>query len=102
MIAAIWERKKARKFYKEYMERRRPKTPRCICKNIFFSWLGIASPSLYWIVVTGAKGEKTAKALEEFEQQQQRYICYKRTMTKEQWKALYRQVRKERKKHEKF
>ena len=48
-------------FYPEYMERRRPKTPRCICENEIKRQLGIISPSLYGIVAAGGKGEEEAK-----------------------------------------
>ena len=89
-------------FYQEYMIRQRPKTPRCICSGKIKGFLGIVSPSLYWAVRTGAKGETAIKELEEFECQHLRYMCYKRTLTKEKWKTLYRQYREERRRNEKL
>lgn len=89
-------------FYPEYMEKRRPKTPRCICENEIKRWLGIVSPSLCWIVATGSKGEKAAKELAEYDRKTARYLCYKRRLSKERWKALYREYRKERRGHEKL
>ena len=52
-------------FYSEYMERRRPKTPGCICENEFKRQLGIVSPSLCGIVaaITGNMAhQRAAKA----------------------------------------
>ena len=91
------KRKKSKRlFYPEYMERRRPKTPGCICENEFKRLLGIVSPSLYWIVGGGGKGEQAAKELAEYDRKIERYLCYKRRLSKERWKALYREYRKER------
>ena len=89
-------------FYPEYMERHRPKTPRCICENEIKRQLGIVSPSLYWIVAAGGKGEEAAKELAEYSRKIERYLCYKRRLSKERWKALYREYRKERRGHEKL
>lgn len=96
------ERKKMQIFYPEYMERRRPKTPRCICENEIKRQLGIISPSLYGIVAAGGKGEEEAKELAEYSRKAERYLCYKRRLSKERWKALYREYRKERRGHEKL
>lgn len=93
--------KKSRQpFYKEFMTKRRPKTPRCICSGKLNAALGIVSPSLRLIVATGGKGEKAAEQLKEFERQTAHYLCFKRQLNKDEWKALYRQYRKERRKHE--
>lgn len=96
------EKKKKQIFYPEYMEKRRPKTPRCICENEIKRQLGIVSPSLYWIVAAGGKGERAAKELAEYDRKVARYSCYKRQLSKERWKALYREYRKERREHEKL
>lgn len=101
---AIHKRRKKGKqiFYSEYMEKRRPKTPGCICENEFKRQMGIVSPSLCWIVATGSKGERAAKELAEYNGKMERYLCYKRLLSKERWKALYRQYRKERREREKL
>lgn len=95
-------KRKAQPFYNEYMEKRRPKAPGCICENEFKRRLGIVSPSLYWIVAAGGKGEQAANELKEYERKMGRYLCYKRALSKERWKALYRERRKERREHEKL
>lgn len=83
-----------RKFYKDFMERKRPKVPPCICKNEFYSKLGIVSPSLYLNVFLGVRGEKAAKELAEYENSRMRYMCYKRQLKKREWKILYKELRK--------
>lgn len=95
-------KRKAQPFYSKYMEKCRPKAPGCICKNEFKRQLGIVSPSLYWIVAAGGKGEQAANELKEYERKMRRYLCYKRALSKERWKALYRECRKERREHEKL
>lgn len=90
------KKKKIRPFYSEYMVKHRPKTPRCICESEIKRKLGIVSPSLCWIVKAGGKGEKAAKELAEFDEKTERYLCYKRRLSKERWKELYRKCRKER------
>lgn len=89
------QKKKTQIFYPEYMERRRPKTPRSICGNGMKRLMGIVSPSLCWIVAAGGKGEAAAKELAEYNRKMERYLCYKRRLNKERWKALYREYRKE-------
>lgn len=81
-------------FYYEFMTKKSPRVPQCICTRGVRRWLGIISPSLYWVVATGAKGEKARLELKAFEWHRLRYMCYKRTMTKVQWKELYREHRK--------
>lgn len=95
-------KKKMQPFYSEYMEKRRPKTPGCICENEFKRQLGIVSPSLCGIVAAGGKGEQAANELKEYERKMRRYLCYKRALSKERWKALHRECRKERREHEKL
>ena len=93
---------KFKPFYPEYMERRRPETPHCICENEIKRRLGIVSPSLYWFVAAGGKGEEAAKELKEYNRKTERYLCYRRRLSRERWKALYREHRKERRGHEKL
>lgn len=95
-------RKNKQPFYKEFMIKRRPKTPKCICNGKINRALGIISPSLRMIVAAGGKGTDAAEQLEIFERQTARYLCYKRQLNKDKWKMLYRQHREERRKHEKF
>ena len=94
------QKKGKRVFYSEYMERHRPKTPSCICQNEFYRQQGIVSPSLYQLVSYGYMGEKAAEELAEYSGKMERYLCYKRRLSKERWKALYREYRKERREHE--
>lgn len=101
-VASRKEKKKMQIFYLEYMEKCRPKPPCCICENEIKRRLGIVSPSLCWIVAAGSKGEKAAKELAEYNRKVTRYLCYKRQLSKERWKALYREYRKERREHEKL
>lgn len=90
--------KKSKKiFYSEYMEKHRPKAPSCICQNALYRHLGITSPSLYLLVAGGYMGEKEASELKEYHRKTERYLCYKRVLDKERWKALYRDCRKEKK-----
>lgn len=69
-------RKNKQEFYEEFMAKRRPKTPRCICNGNLSRALGIVSPSLRMIVAFGGKGEEAAEQLEEFERQTARYLCF--------------------------
>ena len=82
------------KFYTEYMVKRKPKVPACICKNKIYKWLGIVSPSLYWVTVMGSKGEMAAEEVTKFEIENLKYGCYKRKLNKKQWKALQREIGK--------
>lgn len=101
-VASRKGKKKMQIFYPEYMEKRRPKPPRCICENETKRLLGIISPSRCDYVRAGGKGEEAAAELAEFDRNLLRYFCYKRTLSKECWKALYREYRKERREHEKL
>lgn len=95
-------RKNKQPFYKEFMTRRRPTPPRCVCSNALHRYLGIISPSLRWIVAAGDKGKEAARELAEFEKETARYLCFKRKLNRQQWQKLYRQYRKERREHEKL
>ena len=86
-------------FYPEYMQRRRPKPPRGICKNEIKRHLGIVSPSLYGIVAAGGKGEEAAKELAEYNRKIEQYLCCERRLGKKRWKALYKKGRRG---HEEF
>ena len=93
--------KKSRQpFYEEFMTKRRPKTPRCICSGKLKAALGIESPSLLMIVAGGDKGEEAKRQLDEYIKQLMKYRCYKRQLDKYQWQMFYRECRKERRKHE--
>lgn len=81
-------------FYPEYMEKHKPKVPKCICENTFKNFIGIVSPSLYWIVLSGGKGDKAKKDLDFYNKKMIRYLCYKRKLGKEQWEILYRDYRR--------
>lgn len=48
-------RKNKKPFYKEFMIKRRPKTPKCICSGEINRALGIISPSLCMIVAAGGR-----------------------------------------------
>lgn len=85
---------KKQPFYSEYMEKSRPKPPYCICKNKIKRLLGVISPSLYWYVAAGGKGKEAEKELEEYNRKEARYLCYKRKLSKDRWKVLYREYRK--------
>lgn len=81
--------KEKKPFYEEFMTKKQPRPPRHIC-----GFWGIVSPSLYYFVASGGKGERAAEELERFEKERLRYLCFKRRLSKEQWKTLYRQCKK--------
>lgn len=80
------------KFYTEYMIKHWPKPPRCICSNRINRELGIVSPSLEMYTALGWKGKQAADELKEYKVRSLKYLCYKRKLSKAQWKALYRTV----------
>ena len=81
-------------FIEAYMQKSRPKLPRCICSSKIKDMLGIASPSLYQLTACGYFGKKNEKQLREYEYNFARFQCYKRTLTKEGWKWLKRETKK--------
>ena len=81
-------------FCAEFMTKKRPTPPKCVCKNNLNRWLGIVSPSLHMLVSIGDKGNEKAKELEKYEELLMRYMCYRRILSKAQWKVLYRAYRK--------
>ncbi len=87
---------KKKLFYKEYMQRSRPKPPDSIYSNTVNKILEKASPSLFLYVAAGGKGREEQKNLYEYEEQRLKYMCYKRKLKKEEWKRLYRICRNER------
>lgn len=82
------KRKKA--FYPEYMTKRRPHIPRCLCRTLTNWLLGIMSPSL--VLAAWGNNEK-ARALRRYQEQERKYFCWKRKLSREGWKKLYRQER---------
>lgn len=86
-------------FYDEYMDKRWPIPPRSVCKNEIDRRLGIVSPSLYFDKIIGAKGESVAQELDAYNWCLLRYLCYKRRITKNQWKRLYGHTRKANRDH---
>lgn len=89
-------------FYEEFMTKKQPTPPRNICRSKTKQFLGIISPTLYYLVASGGKGKKAAEELEKFEKEQLRYLCFKRKLSKNQWKVLHRLCKKERQKNEKL
>ena len=81
------------KFYPEYMTKKKPKPPQSIFKNKFDKFFGIVSPSLYQMVKMGGKGRIEYFRLIDYEIEFLKYLCYKRKLTKKQWKRLYRDSR---------
>lgn len=83
--------KKSKKpFYSEYMIKHWPKPPRCICRNKINRDLGIVSPTLEMYTALGGKGKQATDDLKEYRVFSLKYLCYKRKLSKAQWKALYR------------
>lgn len=78
-------------FYPEYMTKRRPHVPRCLCRTLTEWIMGIMSPSL---VFRACLDEEKGKALSEFNEKHRKYLCWKRTLSKNGWKTLYRETRK--------
>lgn len=81
------------KFYPEYMTKKKPKPPKSVFSNRFDKIIGRISPSLYQMVKMGGKGEIEYFRLIDYEIEFLKYLCYKRKLTKEQWKRLYRDSR---------
>lgn len=82
--------KRKKPFYPEYMTKRRPHVPRCLCRTTA-DWLaGIMSPSLVFMTLAD---EEKARKLREHDEQHRKYMCWKRKLSREGWKALYRQER---------
>lgn len=81
---------KKKPFYPEYMVKRRPKVPRCMCRTLADWIIGKMSPSL--VFMAWADKEK-AEALDRYHEQQKKYLCWKRQLSRESWKVLYRQHR---------
>lgn len=82
--------KRKKPFYPEYMTKRRPRVPRCLCRTTA-DWLaGIMSPSL---VFAAWNDEEKTRKLAEFDEQHRKYMCWKRQLGRNGWKALYRQER---------
>ena len=76
-------------FDEEFMIKNLPKIPEEYQPNRRYRALGIISPSrrmMHWN--------------SEFEFDALRYMCYRRTMTRDMWHCLYRAVRKRRKNNE--
>ena len=96
-LFAISTKKGKRIFYSEYMEKHRPKPPRCICQNGLYRYLGIVSTSLYLLVAGGYMGKEAESELREYNGKTERYLCYKRALGRERWRALYRECRKKKK-----
>lgn len=82
--------KRKKPFYQEYMTKRRPRVPRCLCRTTA-DWLaGIMSPSM---VLAAWNNEEESRKLAEFDEQRRKYMCWKRQLGRNNWKALYRQER---------
>ena len=81
---------KKKQFYPEYMTKRRPRVPRCLCRTLADWFLGIMSPSL---VFMAWNDEEKARALAKYNEQHRKYLCWTRQLSREQWKALYEQYR---------
>lgn len=77
-------------FYPEYMTKKRPHVPRCLCRTTLDWLLGRMSPSL--VFMAWADEEKHKKHMD-FEEQFRKYNCWKRRLSKWEWKYLYRQYR---------
>lgn len=85
--------KRKKPFYQEYMTKRRPRVPRCLCRTTA-DWLaGIMSPSM---VLAAWNNEEESRKLAEFDEQRRKYMCWKRQLGRNGWKALYRQERLQR------
>lgn len=85
-------------FYKEYMTKKKPKLPRFLCTGFKNYILGIVSPSLYFMAQSSSP-EKVQK-VKEFELNTAKYMCYKRKLNKNGWKALHREKREEKRERE--
>ena len=82
--------KRKKPFYPEYMTKRRPRVPRCLCRTTA-DWLaGIMSPSL---VLAAWNNEEKSRKLAKFDDQHRKYMCWKRQLGRNGWKVLYRQER---------
>lgn len=82
--------KRKKPFYQEYMTKRRPHVPRCLCRTTA-DWLAwIMSPSK---VLAAWNNEEESRKLAEFDEQRRKYMCWKRQLGRNDWKALYRQER---------
>lgn len=88
-------RKENRPFYPEYMSKTFTKPPAAYYSDKLHRVLGIVSPSKRMIVLTGGADAETVKQAYEHERSYVRYRCYKRQLRKEEWKALYRECRRE-------
>nr|DAH86543.1 MAG TPA: hypothetical protein [Caudoviricetes sp.] len=82
--------KRKKPFYPEYMTKRQPTVPRRFYRTTIDWLLGIMSPSL--VFMAGAD-EEAARTLEEFNYKHRKYMCWKRQLSREGWKTLYRQER---------
>ena len=83
---------KRKKFDQAIERKTQPKIPRKFCSTEIDYIFGVASPSL--VMIARFQGDKE---LEEFEMQLSKYMIYKRTMEKKQWKEFDRSRRIERK-----
>lgn len=79
-----------RPYYSDFMTKHKPKVPKSICTSLFNGNMGIISPSLHLNVLLGGKGETAAEELKNYELLFKKYLCYKRKLSKSQWKNLYR------------
>lgn len=86
-------RKSKRPYYSDFMTKRRPKVPKSICTSFLNRNMGIISPSFHLNVLLGGKGEAAAEELKNYELLFKKYLCYKRKLSKSQWKSLYRTYR---------
>ena len=77
-------------FYSEYMQKKRPKVPRFLCSGFINYLLRILSPSLCYLA---GQDEKKSAIYNDFVNQSNKYLCYKRKLNKSEWKALYRKYR---------
>lgn len=88
---------KKKVFWPEYMRKRRPKVPGFLCSSYVNYLLGIISPSLVFRAIAD---ERTAAETKAYLNEAQKFLCWQRRLSREEWKNLHRFVRVNRKRQQ--
>lgn len=84
------KRKNKRVFDPACMRKRYPHPPRAVCSSLFDWIIGRASPSKFMLAMVYGD-ERVSK----WNTEVLKYHCYKRTLTKDMWRVLYKRIKKE-------
>lgn len=81
-------------FWEEYMIKTWPRPPRFICGSYIHWKMGIVSTS---IMLLAFFDKERLDIINKWELESKKYRCYKRNLTKKEWKQLYSYIRRTRK-----